>query len=85
VSKKAASEYFWDHHFLGCPRCNCSFLCLDVKKGTERKIKASDNFRAHYFLFAHALQLGRYALSNSNAYSGPLQQTRNNSLFPEIL
>jgi hypothetical protein len=23
----------------------------------QRKVKASDNFRAHYFLFAHALQL----------------------------
>jgi len=38
-------------------RTTCSFLCLDVKKGTERKIKAADNFRAQYFLFAHALQL----------------------------
>ena len=31
----------------------CSFFL--IKK--NQKIKAADNFRAHYFLFAHALQL----------------------------
>jgi hypothetical protein len=68
------------------PQNDCSFLYLDIKKGTERKIKASENFRALYFLFAHALQLAPLRRgSDSNAYFIPSQQTRNKSLFPEIL
>ena len=44
---------------------------LEVEFGEAKKnqkIKAADNFRAHFFLYAHALQLVRFAHSNSNAY-----------------
>jgi hypothetical protein len=43
--------------FSACLRCNCSFLCLDVKKGTERKIKAAEYFGVYDFPLAHAIQL----------------------------
>jgi hypothetical protein len=36
---------------------DCSFLSLDVKKGTERKIKAAKYFGVHTFTLAHAIQL----------------------------
>jgi cytochrome c-type biogenesis protein CcmE len=61
-----------------------SFAC--PKESNQRKRQPQSIFGIIIFSVAHALQLVRYALSNSNAYLfPPLRNLKNANLFPKML